>query len=353
MVSLIVPVYNSEKYLPRCIESVLNQTYKNIELILINDGSKDNSGEICDLYAQRDDRVIVIHRENSGVSDARNEGIKISRGEYLQFADSDDYLEKDMTYTLLNAAVKNGSDIVFCGYKTINSLTEEIVPTSYIDDMANLNKETLLLIFDELYLNSYINSPWNKLYKTTCIKNNDIHFKSNLDLGEDLIFNLDVIEKCNNFSIVSTCLYNYILYNDLNQLSTRYRSNMYEIQKMLFEKAVNIFPDHNKYSVQINKIERAYVESLFQSVLFLIAANSCLTEYKVFTDKADLIRRDQVLNRLINDYGAGTKQKKLESFLIMHEMYSAIFLYVKTKIFIKHKLPFLFKSLKKWGDSNG
>lgn len=111
-ISIIVPVYNIEEYLPRCIESILNQTYNNLELILVDDGSKDKSGEICDAYAKKDNRVVVLHKENGGSSSARNAGIAIAKGEYLGFVDSDDYIEPDMYEKMVAVIEKNGCNIV-------------------------------------------------------------------------------------------------------------------------------------------------------------------------------------------------------------------------------------------------
>ena len=112
MVSMIVPVYNSEKTLSRCIDSILNQTYRDFELILLNDGSTDTSGEICDAYAKRDSRVRVVHKENTGVSDTRNRGIDLARGEYLQFLDSDDWITPDATALFVRTATEQQCDMV-------------------------------------------------------------------------------------------------------------------------------------------------------------------------------------------------------------------------------------------------
>ena len=112
LISIIVPVYNIEDYLPRCIESVLNQTYSNLELILVDDGSKDKSGEICDEYCKKDERIRVIHKENGGSSSARNAGINVAKGKYLGFVDSDDYIEKDMYERMVEAIASTGCNII-------------------------------------------------------------------------------------------------------------------------------------------------------------------------------------------------------------------------------------------------
>ncbi len=111
-ISIIVPVYNIEEYLPRCIESILNQTYTNLQLVLVDDGSKDKSGALCDEYAKKDDRIVVVHKENGGSSSARNKGIEVATGEYLGFVDSDDYVEPDMYEKMVTAIMGTGCNIV-------------------------------------------------------------------------------------------------------------------------------------------------------------------------------------------------------------------------------------------------
>ena len=114
LISVIVPIYNVEKYLDRCVGSIINQTYKNLEIILVDDGSPDNCPQMCDDYAKKDSRIKVVHKENGGLSDARNAGMKVATGEYVSFIDSDDYISLDFYETLLETIVDNDSDIVEC-----------------------------------------------------------------------------------------------------------------------------------------------------------------------------------------------------------------------------------------------
>ena len=114
-ISIIIPVYNVEKYLNKCLNSVIEQTYKNIEVILIDDGSTDNSGKICDEYAKNDIRIKIIHQQNGGVSTARNNGLEHATGKYITFVDSDDYIEKEMIETMAKKIMKKNADIVICG----------------------------------------------------------------------------------------------------------------------------------------------------------------------------------------------------------------------------------------------
>ena len=199
-ISIVVPVYNSEEKIIRCIESVLKQSYTNIELILVNDGSKDLSGEICERYAKLDNRIKVIHKDNGGVSSARNLGIKISTGEYIQFIDSDDYIDPDICEKLINKMIKSNADLVVCGYKSINK--DNIFYVEYeeciYESLVNLTND-----FSDLYQKNFFNSIWDKLYKKEFIIE---LFDETISLGEDLIFNLNYLKQIRKILIFSNYL---------------------------------------------------------------------------------------------------------------------------------------------------
>lgn len=164
LISIIVPVYKVENYLEKCIKSIINQTYKNIEIILIDDGSPDNCGMICDKYAKNDDRIKVIHKKNGGLSEARNYGIESSTGEYIMFVDSDDYIDKNMCEQLLIAAQKYNTDITMCEIYEIKGNKK------YASTISNLERNKVLngiTVMKEFFLRYAIElyASWNKLYK--------------------------------------------------------------------------------------------------------------------------------------------------------------------------------------------
>ena len=128
LISVIVPVYKAEKYLDKCVQSIVNQTYKNLEIILVDDGSPDNCPEMCDEWAKKDSRIKVIHKENGGVSSARNAGLDNSFGDYIGFVDSDDFIENDFYECLYDNLVENGADISFCTFKTLDEKNRGICP---------------------------------------------------------------------------------------------------------------------------------------------------------------------------------------------------------------------------------
>lgn len=162
LITIIVPIYNAETYMQRCVDSILDQTYKNLEIILVDDGSLDNSALICDEYVKQDNRVKVIHKKNGGAADARNSALDIAYGDYIGFVDSDDWIEPDMFEVLIEDAVANNADISCCGYyKVYNNGSKDNNIRGFSDYRVFKGKE----IFKEFFL--FTNFPvWNKIYKS-------------------------------------------------------------------------------------------------------------------------------------------------------------------------------------------
>lgn len=209
-VSIVVPVFNVEKYLEHCINSILQQDYKNLELILVDDGSSDNSGVICDYYEDKDNRIKVLHTTNRGVSNARNSGINLISGEYVLFADSDDWLEKDMISHLVSAFEKNDCDLAMCDvyYVTVdeNGKMEKADQKKWGEFSSETNIED-----EGIYRAFFINSGtlWNKLIKTEIIE--DIKFDIGQRYGEDLAYLLKLIPNIKRVTVIPYCGYNYFI----------------------------------------------------------------------------------------------------------------------------------------------
>lgn len=219
-VSVIVPVYKVEQTLSRCVDSILDQTFQDFELILIDDGSPDNCGSICDVYATQDNRVKVIHKENGGVSTARNFGISVSRGDFLCFIDSDDDVDSSFLSSMIRLYEKD-VDLVVCGYNWVKD--DNII--NYIK--FSENKYDFLCRDDifELKEKIMISAPWCKLFKADIIKKNNILFDETLSLGEDIVFNFSYLNFANDITIVNECLYNYRVDNEASLLR-KYRKDL-------------------------------------------------------------------------------------------------------------------------------
>jgi len=196
MISVIIPVYNVEIFLKRCIDSVLNQTYPHLEIILIDDGSTDFSGDICDRYAQTDKRVVVAHQKNAGLSAARNRGLDIANGEYIGFVDSDDYIDADMYRVLYNKAVETGSDIVECDLRHTYKNTEDIEKA-----VRHYDKKDLVCFGRGV--------AWNKLYRYRLIQETGVRFPAGL-IYEDMEFHVKLIPFVNGYEYVDIAPYHYV-----------------------------------------------------------------------------------------------------------------------------------------------
>lgn len=209
IISIIVPVYNVESYLERCIESILNQSFKEFELILVNDGSTDGCKDICNEYKTKDKRIKVIHKENGGLSSARNAGLDIARGKYIGFVDSDDFINKDMYKTLFNTIQDNNSDMIICDYYKVNeddiNKFRNIKCSCENIEVKNLNK---LESIDNLFLTGekFI-FAWNKLYKRELF--NDLRYEKGR-IYEDEYLAHRILYKCNKVSIIEAKIYYYV-----------------------------------------------------------------------------------------------------------------------------------------------
>ena len=206
LISVIVPVYNVEKYLRKCIDSIINQTYRNLEIILVDDGSPDNCGAICDEYAAEDSRVKVIHKKNEGVSVARNEGLEKSNGELIIFIDPDDFIENEMLADMHDNIIKYNVDVVCCGY-FIEKLDEMI--RKYPNRGIFSSNE----LIEKLFSMEVFSVIWNKMFKKSVLldnKNKYIQFPIGIYMGEDVLWLTRVLKRCKEGYCIDKCYYHWI-----------------------------------------------------------------------------------------------------------------------------------------------
>ena len=211
-ISVIVPVYKAEKTLGRCVDSILGQTFADFELLLIDDGSPDRSGELCDTYASKDSRVKVIHQKNSGAAAARNVGLENASGEYISFADSDDFVAPDFLESLYGLSCRSGCDITMCNYNLTDGGSFEPVLHGFAEGTAFDREGVRKVIFKNIIdcnTNGYF-ALWNKLIKAEVVRKNKISFASDMSFGEDLCFILDMLISANGIAFTEKTVYNYI-----------------------------------------------------------------------------------------------------------------------------------------------
>ena len=240
LVSIIIPVYNVEKYLEKCIASVVNQTYTNLEIILIDDGSPDNCPTICDAWKERDSRIKVIHQENGGLSHARNEGLKLATGEFIGFVDSDDWIEPEMYEILLSSVEETGVDIAVCNYQSEHENSQTVIqkPES-LDKKIYTAIEALELI---LSWKSFIRTiVWNKLFRSHLLSK--ILFPEG-KLYEDIVWTPKIIGRSKKIVTIDLALYHYLFREE--SLSHNVH-NLYSLKDMFELRNLRVEYIHEHY----------------------------------------------------------------------------------------------------------
>ncbi|WP_418616204.1 glycosyltransferase family 2 protein [[Ruminococcus] torques] len=231
-VSIVVPIYNVEKYLRNCVDSLLKQSYNNIEIILVDDGSPDSCPNICDEYARKDDRVVVIHKQNAGVSAARNTGIKASCGKYICFVDSDDYVSEYYIEKLVASLENNFAECAICAIQKVDTEGQPIDSNEIpFKEECITSKEAIKKLFD---LPATIEmSSSNKIFLADIVKENELYFNETMRYGEDLKFVLDYFEKIKNVSMYPESLLYIVNRNDSE-------THRFKTHKMFCEDTENV-----------------------------------------------------------------------------------------------------------------
>lgn len=263
LISIIIPVYKVEKYLAKCLDSVINQTYKNLEIILIDDGSPDNSGKICDEYAKKDNRIKVIHKENGGVSSARNAGISIAKGKYIGFVDSDDWLELNMYEKLMEYAKKDNSDITRIRYYKVYE-NEKIYPNYEVEIKGKIDLKSQR----ENVLNNLLSG---KLHAYLCLLlirkellEKNLLFDTRIAMREDMVLLTELICFADTISIYDVPLYNY--YQNINGATIFVGNKKRNIENMVIV-AKRLEEVLKKYSVYSEKLKDTILEGFFWRIL--------------------------------------------------------------------------------------
>ena len=255
LVSIIIPIYNVEKYLEKCIKSIINQTYRNLEIILINDGSTDESAKICEAYKEQDNRIIFINKKNGGAASAKNEGLKVAKGDYITFVDSDDFVELDMIEYMVNTIKKYNSDIVQCSFTNLYKNTEKFKQDKIIEQKIG-SKDFL-----ELFITKWDSSLfWNKLFKREVIEN--VFFKEGRCIDDEFFTYKCVI---NSKSIVTS---NKIVYNYRMRKSGVMKSE--RSQKQILKDRVDYLYERYELVRKIYKdLDKSFLEHLLTYYLII------------------------------------------------------------------------------------
>lgn len=348
LVSIIVPVYNSISYLDNCLTSILNQTYKDIEVILIDDGSTDGSGSLCDMYMEKDNRIKVIHQENSGPSSARNAGIQAASGEYLQFVDGDDTIDPDMTKTLV-ASIADGHQLVICGYKNMVKCNNQWVSDEVFrfNKPGSFEKKEFLEMFGELYRDYYIHFNWNKLYITSIIRDHTLQFDGDIIRGEDMLFNLKYLEKCSRIKIIEQAFYNYMTSNNESITST-FRPDLFENQQLLFQRTREFLWRNQAYTPENGElVETFYTTRIVACFSNLFHPKSNMSARQI-QKQILIIMWDKCVNEQLRYFMQGNLEKRLIGYLLAYQQADLIYWYFKIRSLIRKILNGINPKSQKW-----
>lgn len=343
LVSVIVAIYNVEQYLQQCITSLLNQTYKKLELILVDDGSLDRSGIICDEYAALDNRIKVIHKKNQGLGLARNSGLDMAKGVYVLYVDSDDWLAEDMIEKMVSAAKKRDADFVVCGFVRVNENGFVISRHECVQKEEVYNKENIItrVLYPILGAESYSKNDiqremcvWTNLYKRSIIEEHKIRFVNEREfLSEDLFYNINYIMNIQKAVFLPDCFYYYR--KNMVSLTNMYRPERFQLLCHLYISECELLKKYGIFTKTERRVQRTFLMKTRNIIRILVNSQSETTWIR-FQALKDMLRADilqQVLwNYPIEDYKISLF---IPAFLMRHKMTILVWLEEKGRFFLK------------------
>lgn len=326
MISVIIPVYNAEKFLSRCIESVISQSYSNWELILVDDGSTDNSNNICKQYAEMDTRITLISKKNGGVSSARNFGLDLCRGDYVTFVDSDDEIKVDLLNDLITSIKKYDSDISICGME--RAIGNRRISYKLNDKLIN-GAENIALFINDYFKQWVVSAPWGKMYKKELIGN--IRFNEDMTISEDLDFNLRYYREIKRLSLVESDA--YIYYNNANSLINTYRKEDYDCVRNTCKYASDMLKKV-KYNLPLNNI----YSKLIEYSRFCIIENFGLSTKKEQKDFINKILSDSEIKDALTGGTNGNIKNEIYAYFYRTNRIELIFIFSGVIYIFRHVL---------------
>lgn len=318
-VSIIIPIYNVDKYLNQCVESLIHQSYNNLEIILVNDGSNDESEKICLHYSKIDNRVHYIHKANGGVSSARNAGIDFATGDYITFVDPDDWCENTMYSVLVNIAMKNDLDAIFCGFSMESDLSEDQKLYGQIFDGCVSKEEAWKYMFDQ---DGYYTSIWNKMFRTGIIKGeaDSIYFDTGIIMGEDEEWLSRILNKCSSIYLLSTPFYHWIRHTSgacstllNNHTVTNQQIHGYKVAKLVrdrlshYDSVKNIL-NARYYNAAFGLVKNLYLDdNRKEANILLHEIKECRVDWQSTFARTNKSRLKHLLQRIIIQRGLPKK----------------------------------------------
>lgn len=331
-VSVVVPIYNVEQYLPQCVDSIISQTLKEIEIILVDDGSPDSSGKIAEKYAKQDSRIKVLHKKNGGLSDARNFGMEAAIGEYISFIDSDDWIESNMLEDMYKASIKNNADVVVAGeiieYINESYFIKETFEKFHIATNSNKIKKAVFHMCER----GVFNVVWNKIYKREFIVRNNYKFIKDAMPAEDIIFNCTVFSNIQSLVLMNTAYYHYAKRN-VETYVTRYSPNAYNVFLSRYNKFKELFSslslNEEEHELWLNKV---YISGLNDCVINMYRKGSQVNFIQKSKYLKEKVLLDSYAKNIINQYNPQDFHERifriifiLNNVFLMHLTYDLLF----------------------------
>ena len=339
LVSIVLPIYNVEKYLDRCINSIVNQTYRNLEIILVDDGSPDACPKKCDEWAKRDNRIKVIHKKNAGLGYARNTGIENASGEYICFFDSDDYIAADTIEKTYCSAKINNSDMILFGHYDVNaqgSIVRTYIPTTEKENYADSEIQEMLLpdlVYDNPGPRKSTNlwmSAWSCMYSMNLILESNWRFASERDIiSEDVYSLLRLYKDVKKVTIIPEAFY-YYCENNMS-LTHTYKADRFDRIKQFYNACINVC-DEFGYNDEVRKrLAGLFISNTIAAMKMIIQADMCNS------DKKNIFRticKDEQLHEIINNVEIRKEKftRKLLLYFLKFRLYSACELLVRMKV---------------------
>ncbi len=338
-ISVIIPVYNTEEYLSKCIESVINQDYDNLEVILVNDGSKDNSLKICKKYAEEDKRIVLIDKENTGVSDSRNRGLKIATGDYIAFVDSDDWIEPNMYSSMLESIIKTGADLCLSSYfieyedrSVIYKLKDDKDILEYSDLIDSVIPRIIGPNEIEISNNDIGGFIWRMLLSKNILDENNVFFKKSLPFKEDEVFLIEVLLNCKKVVLLDQPFYHYLKRSA--SAASNYRFNIQKEESLAVDSIIEALEKYGKDIEYKEKYKNNFDSRFLNFNSSLIFNEVKPNNTKKLKDKLKTLKEIYENKRLANlleklDTSEFTRFNKIRFYLMKKKKSALLYFFIK------------------------
>lgn len=315
-VSVIVPIYNAENFIEECAKSILGQTFKNLELILVDDGSKDNSLQICQRIANEDSRVKVFTKENGGTSSAKNFGIENAQGEYIAFCDADDTIDAEYIENLYQGVALYDADVCVGNVSFVSVRNDEIISRRTVKMVSGkFSMKEFMSYYPQYMPNAVIGAPWNKLYKRSIILENGFRFNTKIKNNEDTHFNYAFLAKCKTVYSSEMPYYNYINRLNVASASKGFIPNIFDIYTLTYNKALDFLKATDTYSQNIQFQNQYYIGLVIGAINGIVNGKNDLTVQEKIEQIENICNTKEV-KEAIKTVKFSDPKKTLIAFLI-------------------------------------